>query len=75
MPFDDRLVKFLESEVAKEKDRDKPRHKGIVVDKKLTKKENILLVLKKGNNEIAVSINKKRKNLFSQQGHFMQAFH
>ena len=64
MTFDDRLIKFLEEEVAKEKEMKKARYKGIVIDKRLTKKLNILLILKKNEYEIAVLVNKNKREIY-----------
>lgn len=62
--FDDRLLRILDEEVAKERLRKHAKIKGIVKDKKLTKNNNLILIIKKGKYEHAVLVNKNRNNLF-----------
>ena len=62
--MDNRLLKILEEEVAKEKDRKKARVKGIVTNKKISKNNNIILIVNKTDYEEAVLINKNKENLF-----------
>ena len=62
--FDDRLLRILDEEVAKERLRKQTKIKGVVKDKKLTKNNNLILIIKKGKYEHAVLVNKNRKNLF-----------
>ena len=63
--FDNRLLKILEAEAAKERLRKQPKIRGIVKDKKQTKNNNLILIVEKGKNEEAVLVNKNREDLFS----------
>ena len=62
--MDTRLLKILEEEVAKEKYMKKARVKGIVTDKKISKNNNIILIVNKPEYEESVLINKNKEVLF-----------
>lgn len=62
--MDDRLIKTLEKMTTQEKWVRKARHKGEVIKKKLTKKGNILFVIKKPLYDVNVVVTKNRKKEF-----------
>jgi tRNA(Ile2) C34 agmatinyltransferase TiaS len=62
--FNDRLLRILDEEVAKERARKQAKIRGIVKDKKISKNNNIVLIIKKGKFEYAVLVNKSRKEMF-----------
>ena len=62
--FDDTLLRMLDEEVAKERLRKQAKIKGAVKDKKYTKNNNLILILKKGRYEHVVLVNKNRKEMF-----------
>ena len=63
--FDDRLLRILDEEVAKEKLRKRAKVTGIVKEKKRTKNNNLILIIQKSKYETAVLVNKNREELFN----------
>jgi len=62
--FDDTLLKILEKEVEKEKWKKKARIKGIVVNKRFTKKGSIMLTIRARKLEYDVVVPQHRKEEF-----------
>lgn len=62
--MDNTLIKTLDKMATQEKWIRKARHKGAIIKKKLTKKKNVLLVIKKPEYNINVVVTKNRKKEF-----------
>lgn len=62
--FNDTLLRILDEEVAKERLNKQATIRGAIKDKKTTKNNNLILIIRYLNNEKAVLINKNRKELF-----------
>lgn len=59
--FDDTLINILKEEVIKERWKNKFRIKGIVVNKRMTKKESFMFTIKTPKSEYDVVVPKYRK--------------
>lgn len=62
--FDDRLLKILEKETAKERLEKQAKIKGIVKEIKYSKNNNLILIIETSRDEKAVLVNKNKKKLF-----------